>query len=37
MIAAWIAGTIYAMGKTFYWPTMLGVVAERLHLRAAAR
>src|SRR2546422_1581244 len=27
--AAWIAVTVYAMGKTFYWPTMLGVVAER--------
>jgi len=28
-IAAWLAVTIYAMGKTYYWPTMLGVVAER--------
>jgi MFS family permease len=24
-----IAGTIYAMGKTFLWPTILGVVGER--------
>jgi MFS family permease len=24
-----IAGTIYGIGKTFYWPTMLGVVGER--------
>jgi len=23
------AGTIYGIGKTFYWPTMLGVVGER--------
>jgi MFS family permease len=28
-VAAWLAVTIYAMGKTFYWPTMLGVVSER--------
>lgn len=26
----WIgAATIYALGKTFYWPTLLGVVSER--------
>ncbi len=24
-----IAATIYALGKTFFWPTMLGVVSER--------
>jgi hypothetical protein len=24
-----IAATIYGLGKTFFWPTMLGVVAER--------
>lgn len=24
-----LAGTIYGIGKTFYWPTMLGVVGER--------
>jgi MFS family permease len=29
MIAAWCAATVYGVGKTFYWPTMLGVVAER--------
>ena len=29
MVAAWCAATIYGVGKTFYWPTMLGVVAER--------
>lgn len=23
------AATIYALGKTFFWPTMLGVAAER--------
>jgi MFS family permease len=27
--AATIAATIYALGKTFYWGTMLGVTAER--------
>jgi MFS family permease len=27
---AWlVAVTIYGLGKTFYWPTMLGVVSER--------
>lgn len=25
----WMAVTIYALGKTFLWPTMLGVVGER--------
>jgi MFS family permease len=25
----WIAVTIYGLGKTFLWPTMLGVVGER--------
>jgi len=24
-----IAATLYAVGKTFFWPTMLGIVAER--------
>ncbi|MBI4606002.1 MAG: MFS transporter [Planctomycetes bacterium] len=24
-----VAATIYGIGKTFYWPTMLGVVSER--------
>ena len=24
-----VAGTVYALGKTFYWPTMLGVIGER--------
>ena len=24
-----LAATIYALGKTFFWPTMLGVVSER--------
>jgi MFS family permease len=24
-----VAATIYGLGKTFYWPTMLGVVSER--------
>ena len=24
-----VAATIYGLGKTFFWPTMLGVVAER--------
>lgn len=26
---AWIAVTIYGVGKTFLWPTMLGIVGER--------
>ena len=25
----WVAVTIYGLGKTFFWPTMLGVVGER--------
>ncbi len=29
MVAASMAATVYGIGKTFYWPTMLGVVAER--------
>jgi fucose permease len=29
LAAAWVAATIYGVGKTFYWGTMLGVVAER--------
>ncbi len=28
-VVIWLAVTIYAIGKTFYWPTMLGVVGER--------
>jgi MFS family permease len=28
-IAILIAATLYACGKTFFWPTMLGVVAEQ--------
>lgn len=28
-ILIFIAATIYALGKTFFWPTMLGVVSER--------
>jgi MFS family permease len=27
--AVLVAGTIYGIGKTFFWPTMLGVVGER--------
>src|SRR5437773_2371042 len=27
---AWmVAVTVYGLGKTFYWPTMLGVISER--------
>jgi MFS family permease len=26
---AWIAVTVYGFGKTFLWPTMLGIVGER--------
>ena len=26
---AWVAVTIYGFGKTFLWPTMLGIVGER--------
>ncbi len=29
VIAIMIAATIYGLGKTFFWPTMLGVVSER--------
>src|SRR5690606_22056110 len=29
VMATWAAVTIYALGKTFFWPTMLGVVGER--------
>lgn len=28
-VAILLAATLYAFGKTFFWPTMLGVVAER--------
>src|SRR5580692_6606708 len=28
-LAVLVAGTIYAVGKTFFWATMLGVVGER--------
>ena len=28
-VAILLAATIYAFGKTFFWPTMLGVVAEQ--------
>jgi len=28
-IAIILAATLYALGKTFFWPTMLGVVAEQ--------
>lgn len=28
-IMVWVAVTIYGIGKTFLWPTMLGVVGER--------
>jgi len=28
-IVVFIAATVYGVGKTFFWPTMLGVVAER--------
>lgn len=29
VLATWAAVTVYALGKTFLWPTMLGVVGER--------
>ncbi|OHE83613.1 MAG: MFS transporter [Verrucomicrobia bacterium RIFCSPLOWO2_12_FULL_64_8] len=29
MFAIFAAATLYAMGKTFFWPTMLGVTAEQ--------
>jgi MFS family permease len=28
-IMIFVAATIYALGKTFFWPTMLGIAAER--------
>jgi MFS family permease len=28
-VAVFLAATIYGVGKTFFWPTMLGVVSER--------
>jgi MFS family permease len=28
-VAILVAATVYGLGKTFFWPTMLGVVAER--------
>jgi len=28
-IAIFLAATLYGIGKTFFWPTMLGVVSER--------
>jgi MFS family permease len=28
-MAILVSATVYAMGKTFFWPTMLGVVSER--------
>ncbi|MEE2777074.1 MAG: MFS transporter [Acidobacteriota bacterium] len=28
-VTVMVAATIYGMGKTFFWPTMLGVVSER--------
>lgn len=28
-ILVWLAMTVYSLGKTFLWPTMLGVVGER--------
>jgi len=28
-LAVWLAVTVYGFGKTFVWPTMLGVVGER--------
>jgi hypothetical protein len=35
VMAAVIAATIYGIGKTFYWGTMLGVTAERFPLGGA--
>ncbi len=29
LVAIMVAATIYGTGKTFFWPTMLGVVSER--------
>ncbi|MCA9731981.1 MAG: MFS transporter [Deferribacteres bacterium] len=28
-IVIFVAATVYGIGKTFFWPTMLGIVAER--------
>jgi MFS family permease len=28
-LAVFLAATVYGIGKTFFWPTMLGVVSER--------
>jgi len=28
-LAVFLAATVYGVGKTFFWPTMLGVVSER--------
>ena len=28
-VLVWVAVTVYGFGKTFFWPTMLGVVGER--------
>ena len=28
-VLVWMAVTVYGLGKTFFWPTMLGVVGER--------
>eukprot|EP00913_Durusdinium_trenchii_P008773 g8239.t1 len=28
-LAIFVAATVYGLGKTFFWPTMLGVVGER--------
>src|SRR6185503_2413555 len=30
-----VAATIFALGKTFYWPTMLGVIGERFPMAGA--
>ena len=35
VVAATLAATIYAFGKTFYWGTMLGVTAERFPMGGA--
>jgi MFS family permease len=29
VVMAFTAATVFALGKTFYWPTMLGVIGER--------
>lgn len=29
VVLVWVAVTVYGVGKTFFWPTMLGVVGER--------